>query len=66
MLVGVASASAGLSGVAANDLPPDALLDGIQVAFVVAAGMSALAVGASLLRALIIGQVLALSRVQVP
>lgn len=50
ILVGVASASAGLSGVRTDALPPDALLDGIRVAFLVAGCMSALAIGASSFR----------------
>ncbi len=50
ILVGVASASSGLSGVRTDALPPDALLDGIRVAFVVAGCMSALAIAASSFR----------------
>ena len=50
ILVGVASASSGLSGVRTDALPPAALLDGIRVAFVVAGCMSALAIAASSFR----------------
>jgi EmrB/QacA subfamily drug resistance transporter len=50
ILVGVASASAGLGGVRAKDLPADALLDGIHAAFLAAACVSTLAIVASLLR----------------
>jgi EmrB/QacA subfamily drug resistance transporter len=51
VLVGVASSSAGLEGsVRADQLPPDALLDGIRVAFVVAGGVSLVAVVASMFR----------------
>lgn len=47
VLVGVASSSAGVSGVDARDLPPGALLDGVRTAFFVAACASSLAVVAS-------------------
>jgi len=50
ILVGVASASAGLPGVRTDALPPEALLDGIRVAFIVAGSMSALAIAASSFR----------------
>ncbi|MGD9932858.1 MAG: MFS transporter [Dehalococcoidia bacterium] len=48
VLVGVASATAGVSGVRADQLPSGALLDGVQVGFVVAGCLSAIAVVASL------------------
>jgi MFS family permease len=51
VLVGVASSSAGLQGtVRADQLPPEALLDGIKVAFLVAGGVSLVAVVASAFR----------------
>jgi EmrB/QacA subfamily drug resistance transporter len=50
ILVAVATASAGLTGVRTDNLPPEALLDGIRVAFVVAGAMSALAIAASSFR----------------
>lgn len=49
VLVGVASASAGVSGIDARDLPPDALLDGVRAAFLAAAAASSLAVAVSYL-----------------
>ncbi|MGI8926066.1 MAG: MFS transporter [Tepidiformaceae bacterium] len=50
IVVAVASASAGFSASRADRLPPDALLDGIHVAFIVAACVSSLAIVASLFR----------------
>ena len=50
ILVGVASATSGLTGVRTDKLPPDALLDGIRMAFLVAGLVSSLAIFASLLR----------------
>jgi hypothetical protein len=50
ILVGVATASSGLSGVRTNDLPADALLDGIRAAFLVAGLASSLAIIASTFR----------------
>ena len=51
VLVFVASDSAGIDSVQnARDLPPEALLDGIRVAFLVASGLSLLGVIASSLR----------------
>jgi EmrB/QacA subfamily drug resistance transporter len=50
ILVGVAIASSGLSGVRTNDLPADALLDGIRAAFLVAGLASSLAIIASTFR----------------
>ncbi|GAB4325586.1 MAG: MFS transporter [Dehalococcoidia bacterium] len=44
VLVGVASASAGVSGIDARDLPPAALLDGVRAAFLAAAVASSFAV----------------------
>lgn len=55
ILVGVASAAAGVHGVRADQLPADALLKGIRVAFRVGAGASTLAIVASLLRGSIAG-----------
>lgn len=50
VLVGVAASSAGLTGVATNDLPNEALLDGIRAAFFAAAFASSLAIFATMLR----------------
>lgn len=50
ILVAVASTAAGVSGVRADQLPPDALLKGIRTAFFVGGCVSLLAVIASLLR----------------
>ncbi len=50
ILVGVASASSGISGARADDLPTDALLDGFRAAFFAAACLSSLAIIASLFR----------------
>ena len=50
ILVGVASASAGVSGGRTRDLPVEALLDGIHRAFIVAAAVSTLAIFASAFR----------------
>ena len=50
ILVGVASASAGVSGGRTRDLPVEALLDGIQRAFIAAAAVSTLAIFASAFR----------------
>jgi EmrB/QacA subfamily drug resistance transporter len=44
ILVGVGSAAAGISGIDAADLPPDALLDGINAAFLAAGCVTGLAV----------------------
>ncbi len=52
IVVGVAASKAGVSTSArADSLPPGALLDGIQMAFIVAACMSSTAIVASLFRA---------------
>lgn len=48
VLVAVASGAAGVSGVRADQLPPDALLDGVRAGFLVAGCLSAVAVVASL------------------
>jgi EmrB/QacA subfamily drug resistance transporter len=50
ILVGVASSSAGFTAEKVVDLPPDAILDGVQMAFFVAALASSLAIVASSLR----------------
>lgn len=50
VLIGVATASAGTGAARPDDLPPSALLDGIQVAFVVAACASSLAIFATTFR----------------
>jgi hypothetical protein len=50
ILVTVASNVAGVSNVAADELPPDALLQGIRVAFVVGAVLSGFGVVASAFR----------------
>lgn len=50
IMTAVASASAGVSGVRADQLPPAALLDGIRTAFLVAGCVSSLAIIASSLR----------------
>jgi EmrB/QacA subfamily drug resistance transporter len=50
VLVGVASSVSGLDGVRADQLPPEALLDGVQAAFIVAGCVSAVAVVASVFR----------------
>jgi EmrB/QacA subfamily drug resistance transporter len=50
ILVGVASSASGISGAGAADLPPEALLDGIRVAFLVSGLVTGLAVIATLFR----------------
>lgn len=50
ILVGVGSASAGFTAAKLADLPPEAILDGIRVAFIVAAAASSLAIVASSFR----------------
>ena len=50
VVVGVAASVSGLDGVRTDQLPPAALLDGIRAAFLVAAGVSSIAVVASLFR----------------
>jgi len=49
VLVSVASAAAGISGVRADQLPSQALLDGIHAGFLVGAGISCFAILAALL-----------------
>lgn len=50
ILVGVATSSAGFTAAKVADLPPDAILDGVRMAFFVAAIASSLAIVASSLR----------------
>ena len=51
VLVMVASNSAGVTDIgSARDLPPEALMDGIRAAFLVATGLTTIAVLVSLLR----------------
>jgi EmrB/QacA subfamily drug resistance transporter len=50
VMIGVATSSAGISGVPPAELPDDALLDGIRVAFAVSAAGSALAAIATTFR----------------
>ena len=50
ILVAVAESSAGLGAIRADKLPPGALLDGVQAAFLAAAAFSSLAIIASLFR----------------
>lgn len=61
VLVAVAASSSGLSGAATNDLPPEALLDGVRAGFLVAGSVSVLAIAAALMRpradAVVSGQV---------
>lgn len=50
IVVAVASSSAGFTAARVADLPPDAILDGIRAAFIVAAAASSLAIVASSFR----------------